>query len=268
MSIWHILRRVYLAHKSANERSTRASSRSRSPVWDRRPATSQPSPARTQDNTCCEIRRSFTGMHEEQNIAKATKEPTPRSSICNEESSHSPTSSIPEQKALRSALSNSTTKSMMLASGSGSERRQDLRQSTPTSNKRLVQPEWNGTTTPQRHMKATAGLVDVSRIWGAGPPALKSTLRSRSVSPKRNPLMQRLSATVDDPSACNAVTMNPNRKLSKATPRTENLDRDIIMKDALPPVTSQQQEALRRWIIDLGIEFRDGDGGFVSRLVS
>lgn len=296
MSIWQILRRIYVADKyNSNKLQNRSRSRSRSPSTARAKASRSV-------GSSCESNRSAVDEDRTRGLTQASKDKETekhpqmgsRSPVIlqNREIVDASVASKVEESKVE-AVSNPT---FQAPPKSISEENQFLsasvsdswRNSQRKENKTLRQPEWNGTVTPERRrkvvdIKATfdRGRLNTAQIWGNGV-APKSILRSKSNSPVRkllkhqtNPFLQKLSATIDDSVAGAGIvlhTKNSAQRKKKAPSHsnrtTDGLNAAIALRDAFPPVTSQQQESIRRWIIDLGVEFRDGDGGFLSRYAS
>ena len=153
------------------------------------------------------------------------------------------------------------------------------------------QPAWDDTCTPSSRKNTDTKALHLQlewrknigkEIWGRGQVLSKAVVRSSSVSPTRtklseNPLLKKLSPKTIDPQFATGnevirqYTQNKKQMESKKdlcaelTTSQRELDAEIALRDSFPPVTNQQQESIRRWIIDLGIEFRDGDGGFLSK---
>lgn len=327
ISLWQILRRIYIADKSNEAMLRNRSSRSRSPLSHPHRVTGSQSPGRTAQQirqsvieadaavastkrehnsdaarfNTVEGKRSMTaGEHRVASSGSAARANSSddRSSDLDASKSSSDRSDIMINGETSVTQSSQTIPRQSAAGGSSPSDSLRRGRSTSRESKTLWQPMWNDTVTPQRrqrrncrvsHPKSSPGIIrasDGNNLWGTNAgkgDKPKSILRTRSTSPRRsqegsmNPMLQKLSPkTVDPDLAPTALVLHEHSKhiqkvQAKHQLHTElsssrrALDAEISMKDSFPPVTSQQQEAIRRWIIDLGIEFRDGDGGFLTR---
>lgn len=272
VSIWLILQRVHTAYRMSAERQQRVRSRSRSPGRAIRRsvtpnttivAVAPPPPPVAGD-------KSGGASKKTERILDTAHEPAASASPIeyNRRSAALDSTSATHDTSLTSAEMKAA--SVAVTSTADPRRREPpLHLTTSGVIKRdrtqLHQPAWDGTMTPKRGRSWRE-----VQLWGKGP-----ARRARSSSPRRgNHLLRKLSATVD-PVASTEILLHSNINSRPSSirrsgsrqdvPGLTELDSDIASRDAFLPVTHSQQEAVRRWIIDLGIEFRDGDGGFLSR---